>query len=688
MSSTDFYLIIPSNIRYYLLLTHSFKLLNTMNKIRPLLITLSIFFFLFAINHQTIAQGLTPDDVVTLKTVGAVSMSPDGDHIAYTLSVPRAEGEAIGGNYSELYIIPSIGGDSVAVIEKPGSAGSPQWGVDNRLYFVSRMAEHHNQTQVYSVNASGGDLTRHTDAEHGLSSYSWNADGTLLAYSAMEPVSEEQKSRVEQGFDMIVAGENLRYSRLWVQPRDGEASIVTPDYLYIWDFAWSTVDNRIALRVSDEPGADIEQMYTRYAVIQQDGSGYEELMSSSRKKAAMSWSPDGRYLAVLAGKVYSDPLPQRLWLLNTDGTGKNDVTPSDWEATPESIYWLDNQTLLFTAVERSSTGLYSMDVDRLAPRMLLGGDELIFRNVTMDANRSLFAASVNTSRHPGEVYVMSLRRGSERLTHHNSWLSDREFGEQSSITWSGADGLEIEGILVKPVGYEEGVRYPLAILPHGGPEGISMNGWNTRALYPTQVLANEGYVVLKPNYRGSGGRGTAFAAANHRDLGGKEFDDVLLAIDHLNDAGLIDSEKVGISGTSYGGYFAAWAATRYSDYFAAGITFAGLSNWISFMGTTDIPHEMSVVHWDLYWFDNPGQNWERSPVAWLNQANTPLLVAHGLADDRVHPEQSIQLHQFLQILDIPTGLILYPRQPHGLTERAHQLDFMNRVVDWFDAYVK
>ena len=423
--------------------------------------------------------------------------------------------------------------------------------------------------------------------------------------------------------------------------------------------------------------------------MNRDGSDIEVLMDSPKKKAAMSWSPDGSKLAVLAGKVYSDPLPQRIWVLQTDGSGNTDLTPENWEATVESINWMDNQTLSFTAVERSSSGFYSMRMDQGSPRLLAGGDEHIFRNTSTDSRNRMFAASVNTTSHPGEVYIVDLRRGLfDRITHHNDWLADRELGEQSSITWSGADDLEIEGILVKPVGYQEGLRYPLVILPHGGPEGISMNGWNTRALYPVQVLANEGYVVFKPNYRGSGGRGTAFASANHRDLGGKEFDDVLFGIDHLEELGLIDSEKVGISGTSYGGYFSAWAATRFSDRFAAGITFAGLSNWISFMGTTDIPHEMSVVHWDLYWFDNPGQNWERSPVAWLNHANTPLLVAHGLADDRVHPEQSIQLYQFLDMLEIPTGLVLYPRQPHGLTERAHQLDFMNRVIDWFDAYVK
>lgn len=635
------------------------------------------------------AQGLTAEDVVSIEAVGSVEMSSDGDWIAYTLSVPRTEEDEIGRNYAELYIISSQGGDAVPVVQKPNSAGSPQWGTDGRLYFVMRDTNYHNQAQIFSVDNSGNDIQMHSSAEHGLSSFELSTDGSTLAYTAMEPVSDERREMEQRGYDMIVAGENQRYMRLWIQPLDGDAEIITPDSLYVWDFTWAPDGDKLAVRISDEPGADEEQMYTRFAVIQRDGSGLQDIMSSPKKKAAMSWSPDGGKLAVLAGKVYSDPLPQRIWVIDADGSDKHDRTPEGWEGTVESLHWQDNNTLLFTAVERSVTTLNRMPADVGEITRIAGGDWEIFRSISLDGQKTSFAASVNTREHPGEVYRGSLQsEGLERITHHNDWLTERELGEQRSITWKGADDKEIEGILIKPVGFAEGTRYPLAILPHGGPEGISMDGWNTRALYPVQVLANEGYVVFKPNYRGSGGRGTAFASANHRDLGGKEFDDVLLGIDHLDEEGLIAPDQVGISGTSYGGYFAAWAATRHSDRFAAGITFAGLSNWISFMGTTDIPHEMSVVHWDLYWFDNPGQTWERSPVAWLNHADTPLLVVHGLADDRVHPEQSIQLHQFLEIKGIPTGLILYPRQPHGLTERAHQLDFMARVVDWFEEYVK
>jgi dipeptidyl aminopeptidase/acylaminoacyl peptidase len=651
-------------------------------------VTLLVFLFL-QFHANTIAQGLSPDDVANIKNVSAVAMSPDGESVAYTLSLPRSDDEPVGRNYSELYIIPAAGGDPVPVMEKPGPAASPQWGEDGRLYFISQISDYHNQVQVYSVNRSGEDLQKHTQAEHGLSSFSWSADGSTLAYTTMDPVSDERRELEERGYDMIVAGENLRYMRLWLQPRDGDAEMITPDDLYVWNFSWSPDGEQLAMRVSDKPGADEDQMYTRFSVISKDGTGLLDVMSAPKKKTSVSWSPDGSRLAVLAGKVYSDPLPQRIWIIDLEEGEKKDVTPEYWEGTPEWLTWMDEMTLMFTAVERSTTSLFTLRTDRQTPNQIAGGGEEIFRSISPDGSKRSFAAAVNTKDHPGEVYAGDVRRGEfQRLTYHNEWLNERTLGGQSSITWRGADDLKMEGILVKPVGFDEGVRYPLAILPHGGPEGVSMNGWNTRSLYPVQVLANEGYVVFKPNYRGSGGRGTDFASANHRDLGGKEFEDVLLGIDYLDEAGLIDTDKVGISGTSYGGYFAAWAATRYSNRFAAGITFAGLSNWISFMGTTDIPHEMAVVHWDLYWFDNPGQNWERSPVAWLSQAGTPLLVAHGLADDRVHPEQSIQLHQFLEMKGIPTGLVLYPRQPHGLTERAHQLDFMNRIIDWFGEHVK
>jgi dipeptidyl aminopeptidase/acylaminoacyl peptidase len=320
---------------------------------------------------------------------------------------------------------------------------------------------------------------------------------------------------------------------------------------------------------------------------------------------------------------------------------------------------------------------------------VFGGGSEIFGAVSFDARRQGFAAAASTTAHPAEVFVVNVRnRTAQRLTTHNPWLSQVALGAQETISWAGAEGMRIEGVLVRPAGFQEGRRYPLAVLPHGGPEGVDLNGWTTNPLYPAQVLAGRGYVVLLPNYRGSGGRGVAFAQGDHRDLGGREFDDVLLGIDHLAALGIVDRDRVGISGTSYGGYFSAWAATRHSDRFRVAIPFAGLTHWTSFMYTTDIPYEMSVTHWDLWCHENVGLCWDRSPVAHVTNARTPTLIGHGLVDDRVHPEQSIELYNALRLQDVPVELVLYPREPHGLRERAHQLDYMRRITDWMDRYLQ
>jgi dipeptidyl aminopeptidase/acylaminoacyl peptidase len=319
---------------------------------------------------------------------------------------------------------------------------------------------------------------------------------------------------------------------------------------------------------------------------------------------------------------------------------------------------------------------------------LVGRGPEIFQSASFSRDGASFAVPANTAAHPNEVHVGSVReRRLRRITNHNSFLANVRLGAQETATWTSRDGWKIEGILIRPVGAPAG-RAPLAILPHGGPEGFSLDGWVTNSLYPAQVMAGAGYAVLLPNYRGSGGRGVAFSKADHRDLGGREFDDVLDAIAHLHTTGVADSARVGISGTSYGGYFSAWAGTRHSEHFRLAMPFAGLSNWMSFTGTTDIPVEMSVVHWDLWPYEHPLLMWERSPIAHIGKANTPMIIGQGMADERVHPEQMMELHQALKLKGVPTDLVMYPREPHGLLERQHQLDYMRRILQAFDKYVK
>lgn len=643
-----------------------------------------------AVEQTESGNGLTPEDVIEIKSVNSSSMSPDGSMVAYTLSVPRDEEDDIGSSYSELHIYDLTSDETVSVIEAPQSASSAVWINDGEnLAFAAVLPEHDDQRQVYAVNRDGENLDQLTEGTYGVGSFTFSSDHQQIAYLATQPLPDEVQERIDRGYDMRATGENEQFSQVFVEDTGGsEPREITPDDKQAWDVAWSPEGDRLVVRLSESDGPDQEMMFSKFYTVNADGSDLEVLSETEGRLADVEWSPGGDYIAFLGAKMYSDPLPQRIYIVDADGGEARDITPEDYEGTPEWLSWYGDDTLHFVSVEKQHTTLNQINRDGSGFERLAGGDYEIFRSVSFDADRSAFSAAVNTQSHPGELYTATVDGDFQRHTHHNSWLDDIALGEQKVVSWKGADDVGMEGVLTLPVGYEEGERYPLAVLPHGGPEGISIDGWNTRPLYPAQVLANEGYVVFKPNYRGSGGRGTWFATANHRDLGGKEFIDVLKGIDYLEEQGKIDPDRVGMSGTSYGGYFSAWAGTRYSDRFAATITFAGLSNWVSFTGTTDIPFEMSDVHWDQHFFDNPGQYEDRSPVYWLKESDTPILVATGLADTRVHPEQSLQLYTLLDMLGKETQLVEYPRQPHGLTERAHQHDFMHRVIDWFDTHME
>jgi dipeptidyl aminopeptidase/acylaminoacyl peptidase len=634
------------------------------------------------------AQGITPEQVASLRGVGAVALSPDARWVAYTVVLPRDSVEERGGAHSELYMVPVAGGQPRAVVERPQAAGSPQWSPDGAtLAFATRLADHPAR-QVYVVPAAGGEPRRLTAAPGGVLAFQLSPDGRQIAYTMAvqePPASAVGRDRLN---DVIVASEQGRYVRLWVQPLEGGAArVVTPDTLNVVDFVWSPDSRGFALQATRELGADADQMFRRLYRVSADGGAPVPLPAIPGKLGPMAFSPDSRTLAYLGATALNDPIAQSVFVMPAAGGAPRNLTPG-FEGTATWVGWQDNATVRFVAAEGTVTRLNRVPAAGGAIQRVMGGGAEIFGAVGFDARGRTMAFAAHTARHPAELFVAPAGGAMRRLTTHNAWLEQVALGRQETIEWMGPESLRIEGVVIYPVGFQQGRRYPLAVLPHGGPEGIDQNGWNTRPLYPGQLLAGRGYVVLMPNYRGSGGRGVEFSKGDHRDLGGREFDDVLAGIDHLAALGVVDAGRVGISGTSYGGYFAAWAATRHSDRFRVAIPFAGLTHWMSFMYTTDIPHEMSLVHWDLYCSENVGLCWDRSPIAHLANARTPTLVGSGLADDRVHPEQAIELYNALRLRGVTTELVLYPREPHGLRERAHQLDYMRRVVEWFDRYLE
>ncbi len=640
-------------------------------------------FALLVAAPPAVAQ-LTPEQVTSLETVTSVALSPDGRHVAYTLSRPRAPEEDTAAGlrgFSELYLAATVGDAPNAIIQRPNSASSPQWSPDGtRLTFLYR-------GQVHAVPVTGGEPQPITRAPGGVMAYHWSPDGQSIAYLSRVPEPPEVVERRRRGADVDVASERSRPVRLWVQPvAGGEARALTPAEHTARDFAWAPDSRTLAVQITEASDADADLMFRKLYIM--SVSGGQTLVPTEGKLGGMAWSPDGARLAFAGATAFNDPLAQSVFVVPRAGGTPVNLTPN-YEGSVNTVGWQDARTVRFTAAEGTRTSLNTVPATGGNITRVVGGGPEIFFTVSFARDGTTFATPASTARHPNEVFIGSTRnKQMRRLTHHNAWLNNVQLGAQETIEWQARDGWTIQGVLIRPVGAPQNARAPLAILPHGGPEGISFDGWSTNSLYPAQVLAGQGFAVFMPNYRGSGGRGVRFSQGDHRDLGGREFDDVLDGISALHQRGIADSARVGISGTSYGGFFSAWAGTRHSERFRLAMPFAGISNWTSFTGTTDIPVEMAATHWDLWPYENPLIMWERSPLAHINNAQTPMIIGQGMADERVHPEQMIQLHQALRLKGVPAELVLYPREPHGLLERQHQLDYMRRIVEAFNRYVK
>ena len=661
-----------------------------MKKIIPILIVVFSF-----ISFNSVVLGGEADNQISIETilnlhyVGQPVFDPSGANIAYALSVPRTADEKHGGYHREIWVANTITGELTQFTRKTYYSSAPAWDPDGMsITFTSKRKDFDEHTQIYTIPLNGGEAHPLFIHAGGVGSYKWSPDGNYVAFSARDPQTKEEKADKKAGKDWIDFNEDRKYTRIWVYDvANGSKKQIFKQDLNVWSFVWSSDSKTILFQASGKPETDESYMFKQIYSVSVSGGIPRQVCETKGKLGAMAVSPDGTTLAFLGATSMNDPLAQSLFIIPVKGGDPVNLT----ENAEESYYsctWRDDENIIAQATNSTKTHLVLLNVLDGTKQAFFDTDIIINSFKYNNINQNL-AFTGNTAKHPDELFVRkSETEAPVRLTQHNAFLEDIQFAKQETIHWLGTDSLEIAGVLTYPLKYHEGRAYPLVLQIHGGPEGVSLDGWTTGKSTPVQLLAAEGFMVLQPNYRGSGGRGVAFSKADHDDLGGLEFDDVLAGVDHLITEGLVDREHVGTGGWSYGGYFSAWAATKHSQRFKAAVVGAGISNWFSFTGTTDIPYEMSLVHWNSWWFDKPELHWDRSPLAHINNAQTPTLVIHGDSDVRVHPAQGLELYQALRIKDVPTRYVIYPRQPHGLSDRAHREDYLGRILDWYNTYVK
>jgi len=636
-------------------------------------------------------ETFTPEHVARVRAVTAAVVSPGGRHVAYILDVPRRPFiDKDGLAWAELHVADTTTGTTRPFVTGEVNVSAVAWIPDGTgISFLAKRGSD-EFTSLYVIPLAGGEARKVYSHGSNITAYSWSPDGKRVAFLAVVPPSKAKKELADKGFNAEIFEEDVHPVRIWIAEPDS----TTPARLIdvagsASELEWSPTGDRLAVALAPTPLVDDHLMHRRIRVIDVASGKITAKLENPGKIGHLAWSPDGKYLALLSGADIHDPSEGRLMVAPAAGGSWKDIIPN-LLADVQAVAWKDNDTIRYLTADGCYSTYGEVKRDGTARRTLVPTGGPILNSLSLSDDGTVTAFVADSPQHPNEVYVLGPKdKQPRRLTHSNPWLKDVRLAPQEVIRHKARDGLELEGILVRPLDEKKGQRYPLILAVHGGPEAHVSNGWVTRYNLPGQVGAARGFAVFYPNYRGSTGRGVEFCKLGQRDAAGKEFDDLVDAVDHLIAVGLVDAKKVGVTGGSYGGYASAWCATRYTDRFAASVMFVGLSNNISKYGTTDIPYEMNLVHHRKWLWEDWKYFEMTSPIRYVEQARTPILILHGKNDTRVHPEQSLQLYRHLKVLGkVPVRLVLYPGEGHGNRRASSRYDYNLRLMQWMEHYLK
>jgi dipeptidyl aminopeptidase/acylaminoacyl peptidase len=491
----------------------------------------------------------------------------------------------------------------------------------------------------------------------------------------------------KRGFIQEVYEEDDPFTRVWIVelgkegtarmlPLEGHASVID----------WSPDGGRLVVALAPTPLVDDSYMKRRLRIVDASSGTVLTKIENPGKLGQVAFSPDGRRVAFVSAESIHDPKEGRLMVADAADGSIRDLLPG-LEGHVAGFAWRDASTLTYLSDEGVETRVGEVRVDASRDRTLIETGGPVLHAISAPPGTQTKAFTGETPRHPNELFVSTDGSAPRRVTNSNPWLANRVLASQEVVEWTAADGLRLEGLLIRPVNGADNA--PTIVVVHGGPEAHQRNGWLTGYSSPGQVAAADGFAVFYPNYRASTGRGVEFSMLDHRDFAGKEFDDIVDGVDHLIATGVTDPDRVGVTGGSYGGYATGWLTTRYSDRFAAGVMFVGIANTISKDGVSDIPEEMYLVHQRMHPWDDWQFFLERSPIFWADSSKTPLLILHGKEDPRVPTDQSIEMYRNLKLRGkAPVRLILYPGEGHGNSKAAARLDYNLRSLRWLQHYLQ
>ncbi len=656
---------------------------------------------------KDLSQGsrgaVTLDIILEMRSPDDINISPDGKRVAFVVweivpDEPKRRGR--------IWIADTAGGEARPFTKGKRGESCPRWSPDGKqLAFISKAEGEKEKPQLYLMPAEGGEARQVSKMPNGVSDLAWAPDGSRIAFLSLE--GEEPKS------DPKVIGPG-RHRRMWtVRPDHDIPEPVIPAGITVWEYSWSPDSKQLALYYSTGPD-DTDWYRGQVGVVAAGGGAVRQVTHLTWQARALAWSPDGKQIAYISGR-WSDPGrgSGEIFTVSLESGETRNLTPGITFSPTWCCWFPDGRHLLYTACKDVTHQVGMLDssvgtITLLEEDFVMQWDQ---PTLSTTPDRRCFATIHSDSRHPqdawfGELtYLLSDRLSGARTKFVGGLSITAEGDKPGGIQWrrlsrlnpiaeetlalsaterisyESVDGWRIDGLFTPPLTRKNDALPPLYVDVHGGPSGAECDFWDG----VTQLFAAAGYAVFKPNMRGSWGHGMAFADAVLGDMGGKDFQDILNGVENLVKQGLVDGNRVGIGGWSNGGYLTAWAVTQ-TNRFKAAMMGAGISDWHNMHAQSNIA-DADVLLLAADPLEDSEVYRKHSPITYAGRVTTPTLILHGEDDPFVPVAQAHAFYRALRERNVPVELVVYPREGHGLSERAHFRDAIERHLRWLERYL-
>ncbi len=636
----------------------------------------------------------TPEFMMKIKSISSVTLSPDGEHVAYEVREPVMEGEK--SEYlSHIWVAKTDGSDAAQYTRGDKSCTSPKFSPDGKyLAFLSSRSE---KNQVWRMRLMGGEAEQITEEKDGIQSFEWAPDGKRMAFVKADPDTEEEEKAKKEKRYVIEVDQNFKHAHLYTieleKEEDGKRKVqrLTSGDFTITGYDWSPDGKTIAFAHKADPKINTSRLNGDIAIVPADSGAVTQLVTTAGVESNPKYSPDGQWIAYQSTGDQPEPIGLNdLYVVPASG-GTPKALPHTPNRSSSFLGWSDDGNSVFVS-EPYHTSYVAMKVpvDKESGEVaeIITARRGNSTSVVFDTKNNKMAYVYQTMDQPAEVYVAQTNGyGAKPVSNINSDLKFPEMGKTEVITWKSKDGLEIEGLLTYPVGYEAGEKYPVVLQIHGGPAGVFTQSFTGNpSIYHNQYFAEQGFAVLRPNPRGSTGYGKEFRYANFQDWGYGDYEDVMSGVDKVIEMGIGDEDKMAVMGWSYGGYLTSFLVTRTNRFKAASMG-AGLPNLISMTTTTDIPDYL-VGHMGTEFWDDYERYEKHSAMYRIKEVTTPTQVIHGANDLRVPFTQGQEFYVALQRRGVPSEMLVLPRTPHGPREPKLLMEVSPRILEWFEKYVE